>query len=295
MTVHRPFLKSAARHAMGIKALDPVDWITFGEDAAHQLAERRRLLEERPGDVLAALPGSESAQEELLALLLEHLALHASDRYGIEGGTAVELATGLRCPRSGASPPPLGHAGWLVQEDFCLMEKPGDRYILSAAVLCFPAHWSLAEKIGRPLVEIHAPVPGYAEKLGSPVERLFDRLEPERPVQRMNWSLVDTAELFLPPSHRTRPADIEPDRAGDQLRLRVERQTFRRLPKSRAVVFGIRTYINPLCDAVGAPEHADALIERLHELPDPMLGYKNLKACRPALLTYLERQRAERI
>ena len=58
---------------MGIKALDPEGWIMFGEDAAHQLAERRRLLDERPDDVLAALPGSEAAVEELLALVLDHL------------------------------------------------------------------------------------------------------------------------------------------------------------------------------------------------------------------------------
>ena len=92
--------------------------------------------------------------------------------------------------------------GGLVQEDFCLLQERDGRYILTAAVLCFPAHWLLSEKIGRPLIEIHAPVPGFAEQLGNPVERLFERLDPEKPVQRRNWSLVDTDRLFLPPSHR---------------------------------------------------------------------------------------------
>ena len=38
---------------MGIKALDLAEWIEVDERFAAQLAERRRLLDERPADVLA--------------------------------------------------------------------------------------------------------------------------------------------------------------------------------------------------------------------------------------------------
>ncbi|MEZ5932975.1 MAG: DUF3445 domain-containing protein [Alphaproteobacteria bacterium] len=283
MTIHRPFFKSARHHAMGIKALDPADWLEFGEDAAHQLAERHRLLDERPSEVIAALPGSEAAQDELAALVLDYLERHARDRYRIETDRVVEPATGFSCDRSNASV-----LGRLVQEDFCLLQKHEGRYVLSAAVLCFPAHWSLAEKLGRPLIEIHAPVPGFAEQLGSPVERLFDNLSTEKPVQRLNWSLVDTDELFLPPSHRTEPVRLDKEDVAERVRLRVERQTLRRLPRSGAVVFGIRTHITPLAEAIDTAEAAAALIERLHELPSPMQTYKNLVRVKPALLAFLE-------
>ena len=43
---------------MGIKALDLAEWIEVDERFAAQLAERRRLLAERPADVLAGLPES---------------------------------------------------------------------------------------------------------------------------------------------------------------------------------------------------------------------------------------------
>ena len=59
---------------------------------------------------------------------------------------------------------PMGTLGHLVQEDLCLMEKRGEEHVLTAAVLCFPASWRLADKIGRPLEAIHVPVPEYDAK-----------------------------------------------------------------------------------------------------------------------------------
>lgn len=289
MTLEKPFMKSAARHAMAIKALDPADWIELGEDFRHQMQVRRQLIDQRADDVLAALPGSEAGQAELLGLLLAHLERHFSHLYRIETDAIVELATGLRWSRSGASP--LALAGRLVQEDFCLLQKHEDRYRLTAAVLCFPAHWSLAEKLGRPLLDIHEPVPGFAEQLGAPVDRLIERLDAEKPVRRLNWSLVDTDALHLPPSHRTEPVRLDIDDVGDRLYLRVERQTLRRLPVSGDVVFGIRTCITPLVKAIDSREAADALIQRLHELPEPMRIYKNVASVREPLLAFLERRR----
>ena len=81
---------------------------------------------------------------------------------------------------------PLGTLGHLVQEDLCLMEKRNEAHVLTAAVLCFPASWRLAEKIGRPLEAIHAPVPEYDPKLARRVQRLFDGVQPGRPLWRVN-------------------------------------------------------------------------------------------------------------
>ena len=288
MTLHRPFTRPAARHAMGIKALDLVDWLAFGEDFSDQMRERRRLLDERPEDVLAAEPGSEDAQAELLDRLLQHMECHTGDRYRIDDDEVVELVTGFSCRRDAA--PALEVAGRLVQEDFCLLQRQDGHYALTAAVLCFPAHWSLSEKLGKPLIDIHAPVPGFAEQLGNPVERLFEKLGSDKPVQRLNWSLVDTDELFLPPAHKRERVAISPAEIGERLRLRVERQTFLRLPRSKAVVFGIRTYVHPLADAIDGPASATALLARLDDMPAPMQSYKNLIDVKSALVAYLKRQ-----
>jgi hypothetical protein len=158
--------------------------------------------------------------------------------------------------------------------------------------LCFPSHWRLADKLGRPLDVIHAPVPGFGERLAPTVDRFFANLQVARPVWRVNWSLVDTPQLFLPPEHRALRKEIAAERAGEQLWLRVERQTLRRLPRSGDVLFGIRTHLAPLAVAIDGPAAARALAERVHEMPPAMAAYKGIAAIRGALLSYLEARAA---
>lgn len=38
---------------------------------------------------------------------------------------------------------------------------------------------------------MHEPVPGYASALGTATDDLFARLRPDRPLWRLNWSLLD--------------------------------------------------------------------------------------------------------
>jgi Haem-dependent oxidative N-demethylase, alpha subunit-like len=110
---------------------------------------------------------------------------------------------------------------------------------------------------------IHDPVPGFGERLGVPVDRFFASIQVARPVWRVNWSLVDQPTLFLPPEHRGHPKPISAEGAGEQLWLRVERQTLRRLPRSGDVVFGIHTHVDPLAAAIDSPEVARALAARI--------------------------------
>jgi dimethylamine monooxygenase subunit A len=288
---HYSFLDGPYRLAMGLHALAPGDWLEVGPDVEHQMAERRRLLAERPAEVLAALPESIPGQHELYALVQEHLPERFPDRWQRTGAALVNQATGERFPCDPAEP--LAALGRMVQEDFCLMQASPAGYRLTGAILCFPAHWRLADKLGRPLDAIHEPVPGFDLRLARPVDRFFASLQVPRPVWRVNWSLVDTPELFRPPEHRVRPKNIDAARAGDQLWLRVERQTLRRLPASGAVVFGIRTYLEPLADVTADPEVAQALASRVREMPDDMAAYKGIAPIREPLLDYLEHRAAE--
>ena len=80
----------------------------------------------------------------------------------------------------------------------------------------------------------------------------------------------------------------KPTASGSAFICGIERQTFRRLPETRAVVFGIRTLVTPLARAIDSAAAAEALIQRLHELPDPIQRYKNLDGCkaRPCSLSW---------
>jgi hypothetical protein len=159
-------------------------------------------------------------------------------------------------------------------------------------VLCFPVHWRLRDKLGRPLDVIHAPVPGFAERLAGPVERFFAAIQPPRPVWRVNWSLVGTDALYLPPEAGGRARAVSATLAGEQLWLRVERQTLRRLPESGAVVFGIRTYVERLSAATATPAVAQALALRIREMPPATAAYKGIAPIREPLLAYLEQRAA---
>ena len=288
MLRYRPFLDGPWRLAMGLKALHLDDWIEVDEDFAGQLAERRRLLDQRRGEVLGALPESAAGQAELLELLLEHLPKRFPGHYRRSNGELAELVTGERFDLAAWRAAPLELAGRLVQEDFCLLQRGEPAYRLVAGVLCFPSHWRLADKLGRPLEVIHEPVPGFAGGLAAIVDRFFANLQVARPVWRVNWSLVDTPQLFLPPEHRALRKVIAAENAGEQLWLRVERQTLRRLPRSGDVLFGIRTHLAPLAAAIDRPAAARALAARVREMPPAMAAYKGIAAIRDALLSWLE-------
>ncbi|MGH6899684.1 MAG: heme-dependent oxidative N-demethylase family protein [Geminicoccaceae bacterium] len=288
MARYRPFLDGPWRLAMGIKALDLEAWIELDERFLDQLAERRRLLAERPAEVMAALPESRAGQRELLELLLDHLPERFPEHYRRRDGRIENRATGESFEIEAWAGAPLELAGRLVQEDLCLMQRSGTGYRLVAAVLCFPAHWRLADKLGRPLEAIHAPVPGFGERLAAPVDRFFGNIQVERPVWRVNWSLVDTPALFLPPEHRGQSREVAAERAGEELWLRVERQTLRRLPRWGDVVFGIHTYVHPLADAIDSSEAAGALAARVREMPEPMARYKSILPIREPLLAWLD-------
>ncbi|WP_238364668.1 heme-dependent oxidative N-demethylase family protein [Mesobacterium pallidum] len=223
----------APRALPGIQPLDPADWLLVDDAYAGQLAERRLLLRARRADVLQVLPGAEPAAEELRTVVLEHLRARAD--FDIDAGS-------VRCPDGHVVPltdDPLGDLGAMVQEDFCLMEKPegAGEHVLTAAVLCFPSRWTLAQKIGRPLMRIHAPVAPYDDDIGKRVQRLFDGVRAGRPLWRSNLIRNAGTALFNPaPEFHGQPTIPSPY-------LRSERQCILRLPATGAVVFSIHTFL----------------------------------------------------
>ncbi len=268
------FLDGPWRMAMGLRPLAPADWLWRDDRVEPELALRRKLIAEQPDEVLACLPGMEPACSELLAMAEEHLARD----HGL--AIAPSRMTG------GAA---LTRLGGLAQEDFCLLAADGEgAYRLRAGVLCFPSHWSLRAKLDLPLRAIHDPVPGFTEKLAAPADRFMTALEPDRPVWRANWSLVEHANLPAPEKRKPVPG-LTSANAGERLWLRVERQTLRRLPESRAVVFTIRSFVRALGEVARLPGVAAAIAARLREMPPGMAGYKGLPLIGEAVLPWLDR------
>lgn len=289
-----PFESGRYRMAMGLQSLKLDDWIEIGPDREEQLIERQRLLQVQREEVLAILPEAEEASAELLEVLADFLPRRFPELYRRQGPRLESLT-----PKGSwqVAPPeahPLLIAGHLVQEDLCLMQKdPKDKeapYRLTAAVLCFPNRWLLAEKMGEPMLAIHDPVPAYGEKLARPVDRFLSLLKADKPVWRVNWSLSDDPALFQPRGHGRGEMDpsITRENAGKRVFLRCERQTLLRLPRSQAIVFGIRTHLHPLSALEARPEAALELAAVLRSIPEEMARYKSLLVFREAAIAYLE-------
>lgn len=227
-----PYDIAAPRKLPGIQPLALDDWLIRDDAFAGQMAYRERLLAERRDVVLAMSETAREAALELLDLVLERAYPRAGDRVTRPDGVSVEIDRN----------DPMGTLGRLVQEDFCLLQKPegAAEHVLTAAVLCFPASWTLAEKFMRPLIRIHVPVPEYDDNIAARVQRLFDGVQPERPLWRFNRLWYDDPDLHQP----RREADKRPHRRAAAVKfLRSERQSLLRLPKTRAVVFAIHTFV----------------------------------------------------
>ena len=80
----------------------------------------------------------------------------------------------------------------MVEEDFMFLlpAEDGDGYQLKAFLVCFPNSFNAPGILNLKLRDIHAPVPGYKEKLEKSMDRWFDRLEVGKVVRRVNVSVI---------------------------------------------------------------------------------------------------------
>lgn len=218
----------------GVVPMAPGDWVLCDAAYSAQMAERARLIATARDRVHALLPRAHAAADELYATVTARL-----PELGFAQARGIwTCPDGRRVPIEAENP--LITLGLLVQPDLCLLQPGGaGEHVLTGAILCFPASWTLAEKMGRPLVRIHAPVPGYEVQLARRVQRLFDAIRPDAPLMRGNALAYADPALHQPrPEGAPRPPPVKPP-----VFIRAERQCLIRLPVSGAVVFSIQTYV----------------------------------------------------
>jgi hypothetical protein len=254
---------------LGLRTIPESEWLLTDERRTGELALKDRLLTDRRSEVVAVADAgrpTSAAQTETLALVADWLRRYRPTLVGPDRITDEPTSTTsqedhahkagtVARPRHRA--PDLEAAARSVQEDLCLMAVSGGPPVLTAAVLCFPSHWRLGEKIGRPMAAIHEPVPDYADDLGHRPDRVLDHLAADRIVARRNWSIHDGGELFAPVAAADRPLAV--DEVPDRLWLRSERQTLRRLPSGDHVLFTIRVQQMPFGDLRPRPDIAARL------------------------------------
>nr|WP_238484182.1 DUF3445 domain-containing protein [Oricola indica] len=284
-----------------MKPFDVNDWIEPEDDLETYLVEKERLFASVPERVFMARSDTVAAQGEVLDALVRYLPDRFPAAYRHEGSELV-IGDGRRRVRLDPDDPaPLRTASMLVPEDLVLMRKFDDGWRLVAASLCFPSSWSLAEKFDRPLQIIHTTVPAFGPgtRTAGLIERIFDSLKVELPVERMNWSLQENADLYHPRSKNQRDEATEGQGgflAGQPVEtvyLRVERQTLRKMPVSGDILFTIRIHLDPLSVLPrhpGGQDLASGLEKQLAALNAKQLAYKGLAEGRERLVGWLREQ-----
>ncbi len=225
---HRPFADGPPQFQPGLQRIEMKDWLVPDTEKQVALPAKTLLFENALDEVFGQSVGSEAGQREVRAM--------------------VEHAVGQICPIS--DEPDLLAASRLVSDDLCLMEKPEEEWVLSAASLAAPTHFSLVNTIGKSLGGMHRPVPDGAPGLSSKITMMFDRIPPGSVFERFNWTIQVGATRYMPDATPMRQlaTDTPLSRVDEVLHLRVERQTILRLAETGGVLFCIRICIDRLAD-----------------------------------------------
>lgn len=191
------------------------------------------------------------------------------------------------CPSGMA---PLDWIGRFFQEDFLLLDEQG---ILRAGQLCFPSGWSVSEKINKPFLSIHEPLPSVMNPMLQAANKFMQKLVPGKPMERTNWGFRLTHQLDL----STRYAQWyreEIDQVMQQWSLesigkfvwvRVEHQTLSRLPGGY-ILFTIHTFQSRLESE--PVERKKIMLDFLKTVPPSLIQYKVMDRFYAPLLEYLQ-------
>lgn len=265
-----------------------------------ELRDRALVLAEDPLRC-QSLPHMETAGWDLVELLMESLAGSYPQHFCLERdgdrwrwiNRPLQIDDSFRFGDRATLPlPPMEYIARQSQGDFCLLDQRADNLWLDAGMVTTQSNWSLDFDLGMSFPEWHGPVP-LAHESG-----VFDRalryllnLQPGRPVRRLNWAMtihprLDTS-LEKYSAWGADRATVTPENVGERVYLRVELQSFFRLPRSNAIVFPIRCYLISLRELVTVPGRGRRLHRVLATLPPQLIDYKGLSRFRDVTVAWL--------
>ncbi|KAL0639766.1 hypothetical protein Q9L58_001081 [Maublancomyces gigas] len=281
----------------GVESCPASELILIDHLYPSRISLRKRLLQTQPTATLVhSSPASIPAITELYTFLLRtYLPIRFPSHFILSpsGTLFTNLITHDTHP---IAPPPhtnpsdpapaLRILATSIEEDvMVLLPDQSGVYRLAAFACCFPSGYAPERKAGMSLDELHAPVPGYADKLSVSMNRFFSRLRPglENAVRRYNWAITTHDRLFALHGNQHYDDEDEEDYEEEEeedervdpenCRLRVERQVLWKLPGTQAAVFMIKTYLYTLAE-VKAEGLAEELARSIEGMGEDMGRYK---------------------
>lgn len=262
--------------------------------------ERALVLADDPGRC-QVLPHMMPAQWDTLELLMESFAADYPEHFSLEkdGDTWrwINRPLGIDQTFVFGRPEtlpwePFEYITRQAQGDFTLQDQRDDNLYVDGGMVTTQADWSLDFDIGMTFHEWHGPVP-LAHDIGvfDRALRFLLRLQYGHPVRRLNWTMTINPRLDTSPENypdwgpdRT---TVTPENVSEKVHLRVELQTLFRLPRSNAILFGIRCYLLSLKDIERVEKWRKRLHRVLATLPPELAEYKGLTRYRETILAHL--------
>lgn len=291
---------------MGLRSVKFDDWIQLDNHYPRYHADKARRITERGDKCCHTAPEAYPAAVELLEELTEYLPARYPSMFrrtdvGLDNVWSGETFNVVERP---LKEDPIVMCARLVQDDLALMlpRADGQYYLLSGAVL-LPGFWRLEDKVGMPLSEIHTSgdVPQFKEKLERGMMSFFRRLKCEDMYARNNYFIQVDDDLAW--SWSIGPEDssaiswntAEKNRAVEHHHYRSERQTLRRLPKTGAVVFTIRTYFHPITEIAQEDFVPGRLASGIRSWGPDVQRYKGAEKYSEVLLEYLDKEHQKQL
>lgn len=249
-----PFLNGPPGLSPGLSPIPVSKWLSPDTEAESWLSSKRNLMRSHRSEVYGDIADADRWTELLDVFHQDGLSLHR-----------------------GEWDTPLERAAASVSDDLCMMVRGGDGlWTLEAASLCAPTFWRLSEKLGKPLGGLHTEVPGADPTLERRISRMFDALREGLVLERFNWTVQAGDTRFAPDSAplKAMARDTRDEDALDVLHLRVERQTIRKLTNPDAILFTIRSAVDPLRAALFDGTHIKAFADAWAGIDPDLAVYK---------------------
>ena len=263
---------------MGLRSLELSNWLERGADLEQQIQERTTLAISAREIVYQELPGYEIAISELVQRIITNLKDFHGDKYSSTQSSITHRSTNTTIELH--SPQILLDIATIIAEDLVVLSRENNEWKIVAGAVLFPSRWKLAEKVGKGMDAVHAPVPGYQGALAPYMTATFDKISVDRPVWRKNWSLHSTADLHQPTS-------IHEPALPENYWWRTERQTLTRANSGDFIFFTIRNRAEPLAWIKNDKESAAAFAETLASFAPETIEYKGLVADHQEIIDYL--------
>lgn len=123
-----------------------------------------------------------------------------------------------------------------LQEDIAIHRIKDGKDWLAYANICFPSSWNPEEKIGKPLAEIHAPIPGM--NLAASY-KMAEASTKKGPFRRFVWSPIFENKINFHPDLPKKKFDKD----NPYVKVKVEKQITWPFPELNCFLFILRQYI----------------------------------------------------